>query len=199
MKVMTGKATGEMVDGRSRARIATDRKIDRAVMQIVSQEGPSAVTISRVSEVSGVARTTLYRRYDASADILADVAGRIAPLDAVESSLDLEGFEQLLAQLQAVFQSEGILPLVSHIISADESFKQEWRSRFIGPRLGGLRGFLDRGVAQGVLDPHVDRELIVEFIVGSAIAEGALHGRPGDDWAARVARALWPMLVGRVC
>lgn len=186
--------SGAVTDGRSRARIATDRKIDRAVTRIVVDEGPSAVTVSRVSEVSGVARTTLYRRYDSSADILMDVAGRIAPMASITPTLDQQGFEDLLSQIQRAFQSDGVLSLIGHILNTDDEFKDQWRDRFVGQRLSGIRRFLDDGIAAGILSPGTDIELTVEFIVGSAIAEGVLRGQISDTWAQRVAQMLWPTL-----
>lgn len=190
MRVMTDPA----VDGRSRARAATDRKIDEAVLRIIVDEGPAAVTIARVSEVSGVARTTLYRRYATSNEILNDVAGRIAPMPPIEATGDREGFSQVVEQLQGVFRTEGIVSLMGHVLVADEDFQQQWRSQFIATRLGSLRGFLERGVRAGVLRADLDADLVVELVVGSAIAEAALRGRLLDDWAERVVETLWPAL-----
>lgn len=183
------------VDGRSRARVATDRKIDQAVMRIVADEGPAAVTIARVSEVAGVARTTLYRRYDTSAEILTDVAGRIAPMPPLDTALDRTGFTQVVEQLQQVLRVDGIVALMGHVLVADDDFQQQWRSQFIAARLGSLHGFLERAMQAGVLRPDLDRDLVIELVVGSAIAEAALRGRLLDDWADRLVATLWPALV----
>jgi AcrR family transcriptional regulator len=182
------------VDGRSRARVATDRKIDDAVMRIVADEGPAAVTIARVSEASGVARTTLYRRYTTSSEILNDVAGRIAPMPPIDPDPHRDGFTQVVDQLQHVFRTGGIVSLVGHVLVADEDFQQQWRSQFIGTRLGSLHRFLERGVAAGTLRPDIDANLVVELVVGSAVAEAALRGRLLDDWADRLVNTLWPAL-----
>lgn len=190
MRVMADPA----VDGRSRARAATDQKIDEAVLRIIVDEGPSAVTIARVSEVSGVARTTLYRRYATSSEILNDVAGRIAPMPPIEAPSDREGFSRVVGQLQRVFSTDGLVSLTGHVLVADEDFQRQWRSQFIGTRLSSLHSFLERGVRAGVLRADLDADLVVELIVGSAIAEAALRGRLLDDWTGRVVETLWPAL-----
>ncbi|MCB0911004.1 MAG: TetR/AcrR family transcriptional regulator C-terminal ligand-binding domain-containing protein [Propionibacteriaceae bacterium] len=186
--------TDPAADGRSRARVTTDRKIDEAVMRIVADEGPAAVTIARVSEVSGVARTTLYRRYASSSEILSDAVGRIAPMPPIDVTSDREGFRRIVGQFERVFSTEGLASLTGHVLVANEGFQHQWRTQFIGIRLGSLHSFLERGVQAGVLRPDLDTDLVVELIVGSAIAEAALRGRLLGGWADRVVETLWPAL-----
>lgn len=198
MIAMADRAREQVADGRSRARVATDQKIDQAVMRIVTDEGPAAVTIARVSEVSGVARTTLYRRYATSSEILIDVAGRIAPMPPIAATLDRDGFQQIVNQLQQVFHTDGIASLMGHVLVANETFQRQWRSQFVGTRLSSLQDFLQRGVHAGALRPDIDTDLLVEFVVGSALAEAALRGRLLDDWAGRVVSNLWPTMSSAV-
>lgn len=48
--------------GRPR-RTETDERIVRATQELIREHGPSAVNVAAVSARSGVARTTIYRRY----------------------------------------------------------------------------------------------------------------------------------------
>ncbi|MCB0910047.1 MAG: TetR/AcrR family transcriptional regulator [Propionibacteriaceae bacterium] len=186
--------TDPAVDGRSRARVATDAKIDEAVRRIVVDEGPAAVTIARVSEVSGVARTTLYRRYATSSDILDDVAGRIAPMPPIDVTSDRDGFRRVVGQLERAFSAEGLVSLTGHVLVADEGFQRQWRTQFLGVRLRSLYSFLEQGGRAGVLRSDLDADLVVEVVVGTAIAETVLRGRLLDGWADRVVETLWPAL-----
>ena len=62
---ITGVATqtGKDDAGRPGRRRKTDERIAAAVMLLLRENGPDAVTMDAVTSVSGVAKTTLYRRY----------------------------------------------------------------------------------------------------------------------------------------
>ncbi len=55
-----------------RTREATDRKLMRATLQIAVDRGISGVTIEEVARRSGVAKTTIYRRYHNADELLHD-------------------------------------------------------------------------------------------------------------------------------
>lgn len=179
---------------RPSVRQRTDARIQAAVLDLVRTEGPAAVTIERVSELSGVARTTLYRRYPNRFDMLEHIATQIAPMPSAAAAPDLDGFTLVIAQIQHVFEQDGVLALVGHMLSSDDTFLREWRHRFLSPRLAILGDFMRDGVERGTIAPDAEHELITEFIIGGAIAESAQQGSLAPDWSRRVARALWPLL-----
>jgi AcrR family transcriptional regulator len=185
---------GTAADGRSRPRLATDRKIEAAVREIITTEGPQAVTVEKVSEVSGVARTTLYRRYRNKYELLHGVAEQITPTIPPEPEVSLAGFTRVLERLQEAFATPGIGQLVAHMLGADEEFLATWRERFIGPRTAVISDFLDRGVREGVLVADTADELTTELILGALLAGTAMHGRLPEHWAAAVAERLWPLI-----
>ena len=61
---MTGAST------RERTREETDRKITQTMLEIAASRGVGAITIEEVARRSGVAKTTIYRRYRNSEDML---------------------------------------------------------------------------------------------------------------------------------
>ena len=56
-----------------RTREATDRKLMQATLQIAVDRGISGVTIEEVARRSGVAKTTIYRRYHNADELLRKV------------------------------------------------------------------------------------------------------------------------------
>ncbi len=88
--------TGSGTDGRLRPVAETDAKILDAVREIIGSRGLDDVTIHRVSEVSGVARTTLYRRYTDRYDLLQSVAEQMIPTVDPEEHITFDGFVHLL-------------------------------------------------------------------------------------------------------
>ena len=181
-------------DGRRRARVATDQKILAAVRGIITTEGPQAVSIDRVSEVSGVARTTLYRRYRNKYELLQGVAEQIAPLIPPELDISPAGFTRILERLHAAVTTPGTGRLMAHVLSADDESVATWRERFIGPRLNIISDFLDHGVRQGTFRADAADGMILELILGAVLAGITLHGELPPDWAERVADRLWPLI-----
>lgn len=57
-----------------RTREATDRKLMRATLQIAVDRGISGVTIEEVARRSGVAKTTIYRRYHNADELLHEIS-----------------------------------------------------------------------------------------------------------------------------
>ena len=85
-----------------RTREATDRKLMRATLQIAVDRGISGVTIEEVARRSGVAKTTIYRRYhnadEAAARGISAMYLAIPDPDPVPSPTR-EHFTQLLQRL----------------------------------------------------------------------------------------------------
>lgn len=182
------------VDGRSRPRQHTDAKIATAVMQLLRESGPAAVTMDAVSVASGVARTTLYRRYKDRFELLAGVAAQIAPMPWTAAEPTLDGFTQMIAGVQDTFENQVGYALVGHLLSSDDDFIAGWRASLLTPRMNTLEEFFARGVSAGAFPPDLDQDLIVEIIIGAAIAGSAFRDRLPTDWAPTLAVTLWPIL-----
>ena len=70
-----------------RTREATDRKLMRATLQIAVDRGISGVTIEEVARRSGVAKTTIYRRYHNADELLHEIRPHRASYEAVFKAL----------------------------------------------------------------------------------------------------------------
>lgn len=184
----------DRVDGRSRPRARTDAKIAEAVMELVQTLGPAAVTIEAVSTLSGVARTTLYRRYKDRYDLLAAFAEQIVPLPAVPERVGREGFTQLIRGFQETFESKVGMRLVGHMLASGDEFLAGWRERVMYPRLAGMRQFFEQGVAEGIVRADRDPHRVIEIIAGAVIFTLVVHGRFPDGWAEDLSDTLWPTI-----
>ena len=180
-------------------RSATDDKLAAAVIEILREIGPHGVSVEAVAARSGVAKTTIYRRYADSDALLLGVLEQVSPTtlssDAVPSRADLT---ERLRQRQEVFEERLGYAAIGRLLSADSEAVAQWRRRFLEPRFGAIAGYFRRGVAAGVLRPGVDYELIAEMVFGGMIVCDALHGDVPDDWADNVVDTLWPLIAARV-
>jgi len=55
--------------------VSTDKKITAAALALLREGGPQRVTIEAVSAASGVAKTSIYRRYANSLEMLEGALG----------------------------------------------------------------------------------------------------------------------------
>lgn len=184
--------------GRPGRRRKTDEKIAAAVMDLLRTQGPDAVTMDAVTERSGVAKTTLYRRYADRDEMLTAVAHQITGPGtghaAVDGPMSVEGLEAMIASLLDLFTTQVGSVFVGHLLTSSQSFMDTWRKRLVGPQMASMTSYFQRGVDEGVLRSDVRYELIVEFILGSLVVGDALHGGLPRTWAHDVAVTLWPSI-----
>ena len=184
-------------DARAMMRRRTDHKILAAVTQLIRSGGLPAVTMEAVSAISGVAKTTLYRRYRDRFDLLNGVAAQLAPVAYPAAGLTPESLTELLRNLQDVFETHVGFAGIGHLFASDEAFVVAWREKIVKPRVDVVRDFFDRGVADGVLRPEIDCQLLGELVMGGMVMCDALRGDVPDDWAENVVQAIWPAIAAR--
>lgn len=211
--ISTAEKTGETGEGsphgsRERTRELTDRKIVQAALEIAVSQGVSAVTIEEVARRSGVAKTTIYRRYRNTADMLS----RLRTLTIVGSS-ELAGLEpsrgNLLLLLQRVmerFTTDVGIRAVGVVLASDNAFFHGIIGQVIIPEQRRFSEFLRRGELAGVFRHGLHPGFLFSTIMGSLVAYRAL---PGDDeearddmdaprhepsWAEQMTSLLWPTI-----
>ena len=100
---------------RERLREQTDRKIMKATLGIVISDGIGAVTIEEVARRSGVAKTTIYRRYRNADDLLQRIQPEVAGLPNFNDlKPSRSGLATMLRRIQDCFDSELGLKAVGH-------------------------------------------------------------------------------------
>lgn len=184
-----------------RTREVTDRKLMRATLQIAVDRGISGVTIEEVARRSGVAKTTIYRRYHNADELLREISAMylaIPDSDPVPSPTR-EHFTQLLQRLVDWVRDNDIdVKRVGIVLSSEAEFFQHIVDQVVTPWLEHVGAFLKQGVAQGVFREDVDEKLLLSTIIGSLVAYEAIEDKAMDDdtaWASRMADLLWPALL----
>ena len=175
-------------------RSRTDEKIATAVLDISRCQGLGAVTIEAVADLSGVAKTSIYRRYKNCFEMLSGVLQQLPPPDPEEPELSQQGLVNLLIAMKETFQERMGLTMIGSLLTSDEQFIREWRDKVIAPHTDALQRFFVRGVQAGILTPGFDQDLMHELILGGLIMEDIVRGEVSDDWAERTVTTLWPVL-----
>jgi AcrR family transcriptional regulator len=178
-------------------RARSDQAILEATRDLLAELGVPGLTIEGVAARSGVAKTTIYRRWRdkdelALAAVWNDLAsGLRAPRDLGDTRAELRAFvEPILAVLRSPLMSSVIRGLTSEI-ATNADLSRVYRDQIVEPRLQQLGEVVSRGVARGDLRPDTNVRLAHELLVGPVFYRLLYSGQPLDKGlATRVAEAV---------
>ncbi len=169
-----------------------DSKIMQATLSIVISAGIGAVTIEEVSRRSGVAKTTIYRRYKNADDLLQRAKLEIAGLpDFSDLETSRNGLLTMLQRIQNCFDSELGLKAVGVVLSSDNDSLRSMADQVIQPAEQRFSAFISRGMANGIFHTGLDLHFLFSTVLGSMLTYKALYGNTETVWAEYMAEFLW--------
>ncbi len=154
--------------------VRTRRDVLEAARAVLLEEGWERVTVSRVADRSGYARTTLYRHWPQRLDLLRDLIGEEARLVHTAPTGDLRA--DLIAELEAFRDAVTSSGLGRVMIAIGQQARD------------------DAELADLNRSMRADGARVLEEIVTSGIARGELDIRVGANSA--VAQLVGPVLFG---
>ncbi|MDO6670266.1 TetR/AcrR family transcriptional regulator [Paracoccus sp. 1_MG-2023] len=163
-----------------------------AALRLVREEGYEKVSISAIVKEAGVARQTLYNRWDTKAELVLEAVFEETARQAAPPTDDRDlPYARLLADfLQRIFahlERDG--DTMRALIAAaqqDPSFGNAFHQKFVAPREAMVTDLLRRAQAAGQLDPARDADLLSQLIHG-ALWYRLLNDKPVDaDFACQV-------------
>jgi len=177
--------TGEQKTGGRAER--SRRAILDATRDLLGEEGDvGSLTVEAVAAHSGVAKTTIYRRWRDKWELALDavmidmLAGFTNPVDVGDTRKELITFVNSVVKIWST-QPYGpaMQGLVSEIATQPE-LAREYRERVVDPRRDQLAPVIERGIQRGDLRPDTDVRLVHELLVGPIFYRLLLSGGPLD-------------------
>lgn len=162
---------------RGRPRSAgTDQAILDAVRALLVEHGYSGLTIEGVAARSGVAKSTVYRRWTTKADLVVDaVVDTLTPLFAAPpDSAPEDLLRALVTALSQPASRAAFLAVISEA-AVDPMVHERAATRLIEPS----RRLVERCSA-GV-ETVIDGDLLFDVIAGAVIHHVLVRGLAGDD------------------
>ena len=169
----------------------TNQRIVQAAVELLRESGPVAVNIDSVAARSGVARTTIYRRYRSRAELMTAVLDELVetPLPAPELSV-AEKVRWVLERVRDVLDDGlGRGGVAAVLADSDPEFTRALRTR-IADQLQPLTDMITADIEAGRLAAHVDPDTLVGLLFGAYLAEVLRYGSPRADWTDRNAELL---------
>lgn len=164
----------------------TDRKILAGALKLLREFGPQKVTIEAVAVVSGVAKTSIYRRYNNSDELLEAVLEHVyTGLPPVSpGSGDWE--ESVRSAIEVLFEDVGKGLVLTLLQDPHSTTSEVLRRKIIRPRMELLRGLLRRDQELGLIRENVDLDVVIDFMLGASYAHVARYGSLDEAWPSRV-------------
>jgi AcrR family transcriptional regulator len=177
-----GQANGQ---NRGRPRDAdADARILRACVELLTEVGAEATTMSAVIERSGVARATAYRRWPNRDALLVAALREIKGRGPVALSGDLEtDIARSAEQARHILAEErfrSILPLLARDLVERRGRRREGSATFhrVAPNYARLAEAYEGLAAEAGLRDDVDGALVADIVIGAQLARLLATGRP---------------------
>ena len=170
----------------------TDQRIRSAVLGLLHAHGPSAVTVEAVASASGVAKTTIYRRFADREELLRDTLTALVkdpgePPDAGTREKVSWALGSTWHQMADVLGPGGLGAVVSN---ADARFTELFRG-VIAPYAEALAGLIRADVEAGELRADLDADACVSLLVGAYLGELVRRGAVGENFTESCLDLMW--------
>jgi AcrR family transcriptional regulator len=164
---------------------ATTETLQRVVRELLEEAGYRALTIEGVAARSGVAKTSVYRRWPSKAEMVFDlILHSSAELPAMDDRGSLTGdIQALSARIVALVAS----PLGSRIFpglicdaASDDALMQRFRATFVTDGRNQIAQVLERSVRRGELADATTAADLQAVLIGAALMFPLLHPDLGE-------------------
>ena len=141
------------------------------------------LTVEGVAERSGVAKTTIYRRWRSKEDLalaaLLEVIREEPPprqLGSTEAVLAAY-LGQLVKNVNSKLYGRILRGLISEM-AVDPVLARGFREQVLARRLAAMTGLLARGIERGELRPDLDMEIAIDLLLGPIYYRLLVSGQP---------------------
>ncbi|MBO0676500.1 TetR/AcrR family transcriptional regulator [Mycolicibacterium sp. S2-37] len=176
---------------------SVEERIGRSTLDLLRTGGPRSVTVEAVAAASGVAKTTIYRRYSDRREMLSDALSRLAaPVALDPQTTPPDRLRWLIRHaVEAVEDGVGLGGVAAMLTADDPEFTAVFRRILVDQR-SHLTAAVEAGKADGSLRADVDGPTLLDAVVGAYIAEYARSGGVAEGWEQRLFALFWPAIAG---
>jgi AcrR family transcriptional regulator len=193
MNTATGSITLPSAVPMLRAVGSVDERIFASTLELLRSRGPSAVSVEAVSAASGVAKTTIYRRYENRDELLrAAVRAAATAVDIPTELSTKETLRWVLRHARDTIEHVVGRGTVAAVLANEDPQFTSLLLEMIRNTTRPFRENLRERALAGELPADLDIELAMSVLLGAVVAE-LIRGRVTDDaWVESVLDLLWP-------
>lgn len=170
-----------------------DERIFSSALEILRNRGPLAVSVESVAAASGVAKTTIYRRYENRESLLtAAITSAATTIDFPDDLPARETMRWVLLHARDMIENVIGRGTVAAVMMNEDPRFTELLLGMIRTATRPLREDLRARAQDSEINRDLDIELVMSILLGVVVAE-LIRGRPtGDEWVDSVLGLLWP-------
>jgi AcrR family transcriptional regulator len=166
--------------GHGRRRARSEKAILDAAKALIAERGVEGLTVEGVAARSGVAKTTIYRRWrdkdELALAILVDTTEKIsAPPDLGDTREELLTF---VKTAKRIIKPGGVVTGLVSDIATKPRLSRIYREQIVDRRLAEVKTVIDRGIARGDFRPDTDVRVAHELLVGPLFYRLLFSGAP---------------------
>jgi AcrR family transcriptional regulator len=156
-----------------------------AATGLLAEVGYQAMTIEAIAARAGVAKTTVYRRWDGKDELVLEVLSRLkGPVGSPLGESVRDDLVLLLGRVRAQWL-DGLHGRLLQRLSAEAADRPEffraYRRRLVAPRQAVIAQVLQRGVDEGLIAAGTDLDWVRDLLVAPILAAGYTHRNvPGE-------------------
>lgn len=186
-------STTERSRGRPRS-AATDRAILEATRTLLRSRGYSGVSIEGIAREAGVAKTTIYRRWENKSFLVFDaVFGNPEESIAEENSggeVSLRSVVRAVCKQFSTPEARIALPGILSELVASEQLRDKVENQVLGPERDSVRRMLRQAQKEGQIREDVDLDAALDCIIGPAFYRMFDGGEFNDEFEQGILDAL---------
>jgi AcrR family transcriptional regulator len=191
-------AETETTPRRGRPRRATASKaIIEATLELLAEGGFSATTIDAIAARAGVGRNTIYRRWPAKEELIADALHELtADLDEHEGEDTYTLLLDWSHDLVRVFADPlfgRLVPAVLGELQRNPAFARVYADRVVRPRRQAIVELLTQALERGELRDGVDVDQVADLLSGAPFVRLLPLGLPplSENYAEELLETIW--------
>ena len=159
---------------------AIDDQVRAATLDLLAEVGRAGTTVEAVAAASGVAKTTIYRRWSGRDDLILGALAVLFETDAEPTLTDdpRSDLTALLGQLREQWADPRFRRLMRRLSSDGSEAPQDYqrfRSQLIAQRRGLLLAVLRRCVDAGYIRDDIDLRWAADLLVAPVIVAAMTH------------------------
>lgn len=161
-----------------------DKAIEQATRQLLKQDGWAALSMEAIARQAGIAKTTLYRRYDNLGALVLNVIFESVKIPPLEPSLNWRvQLTQALMILGMGFHLPEIRAATMGMmvwLGNDDALRQHFQQNIMARNAGLIQALIERGQAQGDVSKSANPARIAEMLGGMLFWRAVVMEEPAS-------------------
>ena len=172
--------------GHDKRRARTQRAVLDATRELLAENGFGNLTVEGVAARSGVAKTTIYRRYRSKNDlalaVLLDMVDEVSTQPyAADTWSELVSLVDRTVELMCTSLMGLVMKGLVSEVAADPELARVYRDQVVSHRLADVSALVERGISRGELRADLDSEMVTDLLLGPIYYRFFLSGAAMDD------------------